>query len=96
MPKSPQFQQMVRIAVPILKKNRVVKAGVFGSYARGEVKKRSDVDLLIQPPKGMGLGFIGLKLELEKKLKRKVDLLTYRSINPYLKEQILTEEVRIL
>ena len=96
MLKSPQLQRIAKIAVPILKKNRVRKAGVFGSYARGEAKKRSDVDLLIQPPKGMGLGFIGLKQELEKKLRRKVDLLTYKSISPYLKEHILTDEVRIL
>ncbi len=96
MLKSPQLQQIAKIAVPILKKNGVVKAGVFGSYARGEAKKRSDVDLLVQPPKGMGLGFIGLKQELEKKLGKKVDLLTYKFINPHLKRYILNDEVRIL
>lgn len=32
----------------ILKKNRVVRAGIFGSYARGEQKKKSDIDVLIQ------------------------------------------------
>lgn len=82
--------------IPILKKNKVVRAGIFGSYARGEAKKKSDVDLLIQPPKGMGLGFVGMKLELEEKLGKKVDLLTYRSIHPYLKKYILDDEVRIL
>ncbi len=35
--------------VPTLKKNGVVKAGIFGSYARGEAKKNSDIDILIQP-----------------------------------------------
>ncbi len=34
--------------VPILKRNGVLKAGIFGSYARGEQKKQSDVDILIK------------------------------------------------
>ena len=82
--------------VPILKKNNVVRAGIFGSYARGENKKKSDIDILIQPPKGMGLGFVGMKLELEEKLGKKVDLLTYKSIHPYLKKYILDDEIRII
>ncbi|MBS3132088.1 nucleotidyltransferase family protein [Candidatus Woesearchaeota archaeon] len=82
--------------VPTLKRNGVVRAGIFGSYARGEAKKNSDVDILIQPPRGIGFGFAGIELELEKELKKKVDLLTYNSIHPLLKERILKEEVRIL
>lgn len=85
-----------RRIVSILKKNGVVKAGIFGSYARGEAKKNSDIDILIQPPKGIGLGFVGIKLELEEKLGKKVDLLTYKSIHPYLKKYILAEEIRII
>ncbi|MBI3050838.1 nucleotidyltransferase family protein [Candidatus Woesearchaeota archaeon] len=80
----------------ILKKNGVTKASVFGSYARGDATKNSDVDILIEPPKGIGLGFVGIKLELEKKIGRKVDLLTYNSIHPYLKKYILADEVRII
>ena len=82
--------------IPILKKNNVVKAGLFGSFARGESKKKSDIDILIQPPKGMGLEFVGMKLELEEKLGKKVDLLTYKSIHPYLKKYILDDEIRII
>ncbi len=85
-----------RKIVPVLRKNHVVKAGIFGSYARGESKRNSDIDILIQPPKGMGLGFIGIKLELEKELGKKVDLITYSSIHPYLKKYILDDEVRII
>lgn len=96
MTKTLTISEIKRKAIPLLKKNGIVKAGIFGSYARGEAKGKSDVDMLIQPPKGMGLGFIGIKLELEKKLGRKVDLLTYNSINPYLKKYILSDEVRLL
>ncbi len=82
--------------VKILKKNNVAKAGIFGSYARGENKKGSDIDILVEPPKGIGFGFAGIELELEDKLKKKVDLLSYRAIHPLLKERILKEEIRII
>ena len=90
------IKQIARIAVPILKKNGVKKASIFGSYARGEAKKKSDIDILVQTPKGMGFEFFGLNLELEEKLGKKVDLLTYKSVSPYLKKYIMADEVRIL
>ena len=93
---SKELKQITKIVVPILKKKGIKKAGIFGSYAQGNQKKKSDIDILIQPKKGMGLEFIGLALELEEKLGKKVDLVTYRSLHPYLKESILSGEVRIL
>ncbi len=80
----------------ILKKHGVVRAGIFGSYARGEQNEKSDIDILIQPPKGIGFGFVGIQFELEDKLKKKVDLLSYKAIHPLLKERILKEEVKII
>lgn len=80
----------------ILKNNGVVRAGIFGSYARGEQKKNSDIDILVEPPKGIGFGFGGIKIELEEKLKKKVHLVTYKYIHPKLKEEILKEEIKLL
>ena len=87
-----------RIIVPILKKNGVVKAGIFGSYARGEATKKSDVDILIKvkAKKFSLFDLVGLEMELEKALKRNVDLLTYGGIDPLLKERILKEEVTVI
>ena len=82
--------------IRILKNNNVKKAGIFGSYSRGESKKGSDIDIIIQPPKNIGFSFAGIELELEKELSKKVDLITYNSIHPLLKKRILNEEVRIL
>ena len=92
------IKSIKRKIVPLLKKNGVVRAGIFGSYARGEAKKRSDVDVLIEVKrrKFSLLDLVGLEMELEKKLGKKVDLLTYNGISPYLKERILNEEVRII
>lgn len=82
--------------IKILKKNKIEKAGIFGSYTRGEQKKNSDIDIIIEPAKKMGLEFIGVKLELEDKLGKKIDLVTYKGIHPLLKKRILNEEIRII
>jgi len=80
----------------ILKKNKIKKAGIFGSYARGKPKKDSDIDILVELPQGMGFGFVKIETELEKKLGKKVDLVSYNGISPYLKDRILSQEIRII
>lgn len=79
----------------ILKKNKIKKAGIFGSYAKGEQSKNSDIDILIEF-NGSLLDLVGVEIELKKKLRKKVDLLTYGGINHLLRERILNEEVRII
>ena len=82
--------------IPILKKNSVKKSGIFGSYSRVDEIQNSDIDVLIEPPKNTGFGFVRIQLELESKLKKKVDLLSYKAINHLLRDRILKEEVKIL
>lgn len=60
---------------------------IFGSYARGVQKKSSDIDILIQLTKNRGWAFAGVKLALEKELKRKVDILSYNGIHHALKKE---------
>ncbi len=84
------------VIIKVLKRYNVKKAGIFGSYARGEQSKQSDIDILVEPPEGMGFEFAGLEIKLEDALKRKVDLVSYNGISPYLKDRILKEEIRIL
>ncbi len=94
---SKRVQRIAKIVVPILKKNGVVKAGIFGSYARGEEKKQSDIDMLIKQKGKKGLlALVNLEFQLEDKLQKKVELLDYSAVHPYLKERILKEQVRIL
>jgi len=80
----------------ILKENKIKKAGIFGSYVTGRFNKKSDVDILIKYRRGLGFGFTGIQLDLEEKLGKKVHLVTYKSIHPKLKKQILKEEVKII
>jgi uncharacterized protein len=79
--------------VPILKRQGVLKAAIFGSAARGEMKKNSDVDILVKLSKNKSLlDLVGLKLELENKLGRNVDVVSYGGISPLLKDIILKEQ----
>ncbi|MFH1586055.1 MAG: nucleotidyltransferase family protein [archaeon] len=84
--------------VKTLKKYGVKKAGIFGSFVRGDQKKNSDIDILVEiTDKNMSLiGFIHIKHELEDNLGKKVDLVEYKLIRPELKKIILNEEVRII
>lgn len=88
-------QTIKRKIVPILKRQGVTKAALFGSVVRGEVKKRSDIDILIQYKNKSGkslLDLVKLQFELEEKLGKKVDLLTYNSLHPLLRDIILKEQ----
>ena len=96
MKNNKQILNIKKKIIPVLRKYKIKKAGIFGSYARGDSKKKSDVDILVQPPKGMGLEFIGMGLELEEKLKKRVDLVTYKGMSPYLKKYILEDEIKII
>lgn len=90
-----EIKQLKPKIIKILKKYGIKKAGIFGSYATGEQKKNSDVDILIEFNDSL-LTLIGIEIELKKTLKKRVDLLTYKGINPLLKNIILKEEVRII
>ncbi|MCX6788993.1 MAG: nucleotidyltransferase family protein [Candidatus Gribaldobacteria bacterium] len=90
-------QEIAKKIIPILKKQGVQKAALFGSQARGEATKKSDVDLLVKLPKRFGLFEMGgLKMDLEEALNKKVDLVEYSTIHPLLKKQILKEQISIL
>jgi len=79
--------------IPVLKSQGVLKAALFGSVVRGEAKKGSDVDLLVELADDKSLlDLAGLKLDLEDVLKTKVDVLTYDAIYPPLKDIILSEQ----
>jgi predicted nucleotidyltransferase len=93
-------EQIVEITDKILnalKRNDVKRASLFGSVVRGELTDESDIDLLVEfRGKKSLLDLVGLKLELEEVLKRKVDVLTYNSLHPLLRDRILREQEVIL
>jgi predicted nucleotidyltransferase len=80
----------------LYKRYSVIEIGVFGSLVRGEQKKRSDIDILVEFEKIPDLlQFINLERYLSKLLKKKVDLVRKEAIRPELKSVILSEVVYI-
>ncbi len=78
--------------IDICRQNDVSMVGVFGSMARGEARKNSDIDLLVRFSKRKSLlAIVRLERELSEALGRNVDLLTEPAISPYLRERILKE-----
>ena len=77
------------------KKYGVKDIALFGSYARDEATKESDIDIVISmPPKYSNL--FNLKEDLEKALKKQVDLIRLRDkMNKYLKNRIDKEAIYV-
>lgn len=76
----------------ILSSYGVKKAALFGSYARNSQRQTSDVDILVELGRSLSLlDYVGLKLELEDALKKKVDLVQYKKIKPSLRAFILKD-----
>lgn len=94
---SKDLEEIKKKAVPILIEAGVKRSSIFGSHVRGDAREDSDIDILIEPPKGMGLfDFIGLQQELEKALGKKVDLGEFSTLKPRIKDQVLSQQVRII
>ena len=97
MTKKLELEEIKRKLIPILRKNKVTKAGIFGSYARGKQSRKSDVDILIEINDSVGLiEFIKLKMTIQELLRKKVDLVEYSTIRPEIRENIIRNEISIL
>ena len=78
--------------ISICRQNDVSMVGVFGSMARGEATRGSDIDLLVEfAGRKSLLALVRLERELSAALGRKVDLLTKAAISPYLRDRILQD-----
>jgi len=88
-----QYQTIIEVLNPY-KPERI---GIFGSYARNEETRESDLDILVSFKESINLlQFVNLEQELSDKLGIKVDLLTERAVHPRLKEYIYQDLKLIL
>jgi predicted nucleotidyltransferase len=74
-------------------KYNLKEIGIFGSYARGDQRKTSDLDILVEFSEPIGWEFVDLKEFLESVLNMKVDLVTVGALKTQLKDSILQEVV---
>lgn len=87
-----EIERLLKQHKPILSKQFYVnKIGLFGSYIRNEQTEDSDIDILVEFNGPIGWDIVDFKDYLESLFSKPVDLVTAKSIKPYLKEQILSE-----
>ena len=81
-------ENMIKIIADYFKTQPVLKAWLFGSFARGEEHPDSGVDLLvvIDHSRPVGLEFFGMWNDLEEMLDRKVDLVEEGTLLPFARE----------
>ena len=89
-----EIEQILKKNKKYLKKKfKVEEIGIFGSYARNEQLKDSDVDILVKFSDNIGWEFIDLKDYLKEILDLEVDLVTIKALKPQLRDNILKEVV---
>lgn len=89
---------LLEAAAPILKalaaENGYTRLAVFGSVARGSARLDSDIDLIVETPKGTSsFGFLRFKQLIERTLGREVDLVDYAGLDPVLDGDIRSAAV---
>jgi predicted nucleotidyltransferase len=83
----------------VLKRYGVVRAGVFGSVARGEAGPESDLDLLVEYRKNLRkslFDLVHLNDELEAVAGRKVEVCEYRLLREIIRDNVMADHVAIL
>ena len=86
----------VNMLVDFFKDQPVRKVSLFGSYARGDYRKESDVDFLVELERSTDLfRFIKIKLQLEALLQKTVDLISARGLSIRIKPTIDSEKFLI-
>lgn len=92
-----QIEKYKQLILPVLKRYAIKRAAIFGSAAKGNMTRNSDVDLLIEAGDGFTL-FTMLQLEedISGLIKRKVDIVEYGALKSSIKNEVLITAIPIL
>ncbi len=95
--KKEEILKVLKKELPYIRKKYHVKSiGLFGSYAREEARKESDIDILIEFERPIGLfKFMELEEYLSQKLGRKVDLVEKEALKERIKPYVMEEVVYV-
>ena len=91
-------QEIIQVMTEYFKTQPVLKAWLFGSYSRGEQHEGSDVDILISFDKNARVSLMkhaGMIVDLERKLRRPVDLVSYGTLLPFAAESANRDKILI-
>jgi predicted nucleotidyltransferase len=93
-PTREEILQCLRESTSLLNTFGVGRLSLFGSFARDEGLADSDVDLLVEFKRPIGLfDFVRLQRELGERIGRRVELVTPAALKPQLRDKILNEAV---
>ena len=88
--------QVTQLITPLLRKHNVIRAALFGSLVKGTLRPDSDIDVLVEVPETYSLfDVLRIRVELEESLKKKVDLVQYKTIKAFARDSILSSQVSI-
>jgi len=91
-----KIKKLQKKIIPVLEKYGVKRASVFGSFARGEDRKDSDIDLLVKLGEQGGLfTLVRLQRELSQAAGKKIDLSTYASVHHLIKKFVDKDKIKI-
>src|SRR5262245_14136091 len=98
-----QFHQRLHSAglnpsaiLEVAERHGATRVRVFGSLARGDSNRDSDLDLLVELKPGRSLlDLVAIKQDLQDLLRRRVDVVTERSVSPYMRDAVVQEAVPI-
>lgn len=87
--------KMIETIREYFKTQPVLKAWIFGSYARGEETPESDVDILVDLDysKPVGLELVQMQLDLQTLLQKSIDLVSSRGMSKYIKPYVDAEKL---
>lgn len=93
--RNPAVKKLAAAAPALRSRYGIERIGIFGSFARGEQKPGSDVDVLVEFAAGHATlsNFVGLADHLEALFKRKVDLVTREGLDRYIRENVEAEVI---
>ena len=80
-----QIMHLLKLNKQLLEECQVKRIGLFGSYARGEQKRASDIDFIVEFTRPSFNDFMNLAFALEKVFGKKVELITEPGISPHIR-----------
>ena len=88
-----ELKRKIENLKPLIKeKFKVKELGIFGSFARGEEREKSDLDLLVEFDKEADFfHLVGLSIFLEEKLNQKVDIVPKNALRKEIRKTVLRE-----
>jgi len=83
-----EIMRILREALPELQRRYgVVRCAIYGSFSHGQPGPESDVDVLVELSRPLGLEFVDLAYELEQRLGRRVEVVTFDTLQRNLQHQ---------